>query len=128
MQASSPCKLAEKASTLSDEQKIARTSIQSNYPMKYLSPTSRSQRVRKVCKDRQNLAAKLAKVAHFDCDLSDKQHTELLELVRSVDKNGSRVVEELYAEGDRLPDNNPLKEVWHQDVIERLEYEKDQSK
>ena len=58
-------KLAEKASSLSDEQKIARTSVQSNYPMKYLSPTSRSQRVRKVCKDRQNLAAKLAKVAHF---------------------------------------------------------------
>ena len=37
---------------------------------------------------------------------------------------------ELCAEGDRLlgVDNNPLKEVWHQDVIERLEYEKDQRK
>ena len=76
------------------------------------------------------MAAKLAKVAHFDCDLSDKQRTELLELVRSVDKNGSRVGEELCAEGDRLldVDNNPLKEVWHKDVIERLEYEKDQRK
>lgn len=76
------------------------------------------------------MAAKLSKVAHFDCDISDKQHTELLELVRSVNKEGSKAIEELCAEGDHLLgiDNNPLREVWHQDVVERLEYEKDQRK
>ena len=77
-----------------------------------------------------NLAAKLSKVAHFDCDISDKQHTELLEVVRSMSKNGSKAIEELCAEGDRLlgVDNNSLREVWHQDVVERLECEKDQRK
>ena len=58
-------KLVEKASALSEEKKVARTSVQSNYLMKYLSPTSRALRVNKICKDRLNLAAKLSKVAHF---------------------------------------------------------------
>ena len=123
-------KLVEKASTVTEEQKIARTSTHSKYPMKYLSPTSRALRVTKICKDRVNLAAKLSKVEHFDCDVSDKQHDELLELVRSINKNGSKAIEDLCAEGDRFLGDvkSPLREVWHQDVVERLEYEKDQRK
>lgn len=67
----------------------------------------------KICKDRRNLAAKLSKVAHFDCDISDKQHSELLELVCSINNNGSRAIDELCAEGDRLlgVENHSLKEV-----------------
>ena len=68
-------KLVEKASSLTEAQKMARTSVQSKYPMKYLLPTSRAVRVSKVCKDCQNLAAKLSRIAHFDCDVSDKQHS-----------------------------------------------------
>ena len=123
-------KLVEKASSLTEAQKMARTSVQSKYPMKYLSPTSRAVRVSKVCKDRQNLAAKLSHVAHFDCDVSDKQHSELLDLVWSINKNGSKAINELCSEGEKIlgVDNSPLRDVWHQDVVERLEYEKDQRK
>ena len=75
------------------------------------------------------MAAKLAKVEHFDVHVNDKQHTELLELVRSVNTNGNKAIEELCSEGDRvLGDNNPLRDVWYQDVIERFEYERDQKK
>ena len=120
-------KLVEKASTLTEEQMFARSIVQPNYPLKYLSPTSKALRVNKICKDRVNWAAKLSKVAHFDCDIGDKQPAELLEVVRTVNKNGSKVIEELCAKSDHLlgVDNNSLREVWHQDVVERLDFEKD---
>ena len=112
------------------EQKIARTSVQSNYPIKYLSPASKSARVSKLSKERKNLAAKLSSVSSLDYDLNDKQHSELLEIVRSVNDKGSKVIDELCSRGYQLlgNDDNPLREVWHQDVMERLEYEKDQRK
>ena len=123
-------KLAEKASSLTESQKLARTSVQSKYFLKYLSPASRATRVSKVCKDRQNLAAKLSRVAHFDCDVSDKQHSELLDLVRAINKNGSKAIDDLCSEGEKVlgVDNSPLRDVWYQDVVERLEYERDQKK
>ena len=76
------------------------------------------------------MAAKISKVMHFHCDVSDKQHSELLELVCSINKNGSKAIDELCAEGDHVLgiNNNPLREVWHQDVVGRMEYEKDQRK
>lgn len=67
--------------------------------------------------------------ATFNCDFKDKQHAELLQLVRSIHNNGSRIVEELCNQGDQIlgQEQNLLRETWRQDVIERLEYEKDQS-
>ena len=120
--------LVERARGLSKGQRLARTSVQSNYPMKYLSPNSRLMRVDRVTKERKNLAAKLSAVAHFDFDVNDKQHAELLLIVQSVSQTGSKVVEELCARGDQIlgQEVNPLREVWHQDVTERVKYEKDQ--
>ena len=77
----------------------------------------------KLSKERKNLAAKLSTVTHLDYDLNDEQHAELLEIVRSVNQKGSVTIEELCSKGDQLLSNecNPLREVWRQDVIERLE-------
>ena len=56
---------------------------------------------------------------HFDFDVSEKQHSELLELVRSVYKKGSKDIEQLCDEGEHvLGVESPLREVWQQDVIE----------
>lgn len=84
----------------------------------------------KLSKERKNLAAKLSSVTHLDYDLNDKQHTELIEIVHSMNRKGSVTIEELCSKGDQLLSNecNPLREVWHRDVIERLEYERDQRK
>ena len=51
-------------------------------------------------------------------------------MVRTVNRQGSKAIDELCARGDQLlgEENNPLRDVWHQDVVERLEYEKDQHK
>ena len=83
-----------------------------------------------MSKERKNLAAKLSSVTNFDYDVGDKQHAELLEIVRTISRDGNKAIDELCSKGDQLlgEDNNPLREVWHQDVIERLEYEKDQRK
>ncbi len=68
---------------------------------------------------------KVSTLTQFDCDLKDKQHAELLQLVH---KNGTKTIEELCAKGERLlgQDNNLSRKAWHQDVVERLEFEKDQ--
>ena len=77
--------------------------------------------------DRKNLTRKLNRLQPFDCDVSDKQHAKLLEFVSSVHKNGSKVINELIEEGNRvLGDESMLKDSWHQDVVERLDYERDQ--
>ena len=56
-----------------------------------------------------------------------KQHAELLEFVSTVHKNCYKVINELIDEGGRvLGDDNVLKDSWHQDIGERLDYEKDQ--
>ena len=66
----------------------------------------------------------------FDCDVSAKQHEELVQLVSTVDRSHSKAIVELIAEGDRVlgEQSNALRQAWQQDVTERLEYEKDQSK
>ena len=49
--------------------------------------------------------------------------------MRSVHKNGCKAIEELCAEGEQfLGTDSPLREVWQQDVTERLEFEKDQKR
>ena len=67
---------------------------------------------------------------NLNYNLSDKQHSELLQIVRTVNRQGSKAIDELCSRGDQLlgEENNPLRDVWHQDVVERLEYEKDQRK
>ena len=77
--------------------------------------------------DQKNLTRKLNGLKPFDCDVGEKQHAKLLEFVSTVHKNGSKVINELLEEGGRvLEDDNVLKDSWHQDVVERLDYEKDQ--
>ena len=52
----------------------------------------------------------------------------MLKLVKELNKN-SKAVEELCKHGDKIlgTGNNLLRAAWQQDVIERLEYEKDKS-
>ena len=89
------CKVVEKAQMATEEQKIARTSVQSNYPLKYLSPSSKEARISKVSKERKNLVAKLSSVVSLDYNLNDKQHTELLQIVHTVNRQGSKAIDEL---------------------------------
>ena len=90
--------------------------------MKYLSLTSKAECASKLSKERKNLAAKLSAVTHLDYDLNDKQHAELFEIVRSVNQKGSVTIK-LCSQGDQLLSDecNALREVWHQDIIERIE-------
>ena len=77
---------------------------------------------------RKQSIKKLKKFDRFTCDVSDKQHSEILLLVSSV--NDSKAIQELIEEGDRVlgDEQNALREAGQQDVRERLDYEKDQSK
>lgn len=131
-----PCKqlvhdirqLQQKAGETTEGTKVSRTLTSSNYPISKLSPTSQSKRISKLTDERKNLTKKLNKLQPFDCIVNDKEHANLLELVSTIHKKGSKAIRELISEGEQIlgPDNNALQQAWHQDVTERLEYERDQ--
>ena len=73
----------------------------------------------------------MSALATYDFNVDDEaQHDELLTLVRSVFTHGSKAIEDLCGRGDKLlgEGRNLLREARRQDVIEHLEYERDQSK
>jgi len=131
-----PCKqlhhdiqqLARRATNNSDAKKQARTSVSSNFGLKYLSPTSQKCRVTRNIQERKHLQAKAHILEPYKCELSDKQHIEMLQMVKELNKN-SKAVNELCKQADKVlgSDNNILSAAWQQDVVERLEYEKGQS-
>lgn len=132
-----PCKqllhdinqLALRANTTTQTQRMSRTLPSSKYPLSKLSPASQKIRVTKVIVDRQNVVQKLNKLRPFDYEVNDKQHAELLQLTSAVHTIGSKVINELVEEGSRvLGEDNVLKDSWHQDVVERLDYERDQQR
>ena len=109
----------------SDVNKQARTSISSNYGLKYLSPTSQKCRIIRKIQERKHLQAKVHLLEPYKCELPYKQHVEMLQMVKEINKN-SKAVNELCKQADKVlrSDNNILRAAWQQDVIERLECEK----
>ena len=95
----------------------------SNYGLKYLAPSSKECRISRIIEERKCLKVKVQSLEPYNCNLSDKQHIEMLKLVKELNKN-SNVVRELCECGDKMlsNENNLLRVTWQQDV---LEYEKD---
>ena len=64
----------------------------------------------------------------YDCELSSQQNSEMVALVKSIGKN-SKAIENLCAQGDKVlgSGGNLLCAAWKQDVVERLEFERDQT-
>lgn len=122
--------LVSRSKQTTEVQKIARTLPSSNYPLSKLSPASQKKRVTKVIEERKNLGQKLSKLQPFDCNINDRQHSELLQIVSAIQSKGSASVQQLICEGESMlgEDNNILKDAWHQDVIERIQFEKDQGR
>ena len=100
----------------------------SNYSTSKLSPASQKTWVTKVIEERKNLGQKLSRLQPFECNVNEQQHEKLLQLVSAIHEKVSASVDELIMEGERAlgTDNNILRDAWWQDVLERLEFEKDQ--
>lgn len=122
--------LVRRADATTDLQKQARLLPSSKYPLSKLSPVSQKKRITNITVDRKNLIRKLNRLQPFDCDVNDKQHYQLVQLVSSVNKTGSKVIQELIERGEALlgEGNNVLKDSWQQDVLDRLDFESDQQK
>ena len=111
--------LAVRSEQTSEVKKLARTFPSSNYPFSKLSPASQKKRVTKVTEERKNLVQKLNKLQPFECNINDRQHNELIQLVSAIQSRGSATVNQLISEGKSMlgADNNILKGAWQQDVI-----------
>jgi hypothetical protein len=57
-------KLIEIAAPVSSAQKLSRKSVHSNYPLKYLSPTSKVERVSKLSKERKQPSCPLSQISN----------------------------------------------------------------
>ena len=82
---------------LKEGKKLARLDVSSNYPMQYLSPASTQKQVSRLSKERKNLQIKIDALKPYECDLNDKQHSELLRVVTAISKD-SCAVEQLCSE------------------------------
>ena len=132
-----PCKqlykavqqLSKRVNILTEKQKESRKAVSSNYGLKFLSPASQKTRLTRISQERIRLQMKIDKLQPYDCNLKDTQHAEMLKLVASVNKD-SHTIEELCGRGDDVlgSDKNLLRAAWKQEVVDRLEYEKDQSR
>ena len=122
--------LQQSAEKVSTSTRYTRRSVSSNYPVSKLSPGSQFVRLAKVSEERKQHYKALKKFNRFDYDVSDKQHEELMQLVSTISRSGSKAVLEMIAAGDRVlgEEGTALRQAWKQDVTERLEFEKDQSK
>ncbi len=89
--------LAKRADSTTDSQKLSRTLPSSKCPISNLSPVSQMKRFSKTAAERKQLISKVKHLELFECEVSDKQHEELLKLVKSV--KDSKVIQELIAEG-----------------------------
>ena len=65
--------------------------------MQYLSHASAQKRVSRLSKERKNLQIKIDALKPYECDLNDKQHSELLRVVTAISKD-SGAVEQLCSE------------------------------
>ena len=117
----------KRAENTSDDQKKARLQPSSRYPVSKLSPSSQKIRHSKTVYEKRQLFAKV-NIESYDYNLNDKQHNELLQIVKEIQKKGSKSIQELIQKGEQAirSDGNILKEAWQQDVIEHIEFEKDQ--
>ena len=84
--------------------------------MQYLSHASAQKRVSRLSKERKNLQAKVDALKPYECDLNNKQHSELLRVVTTISKD-SQAVEQLCSEADKVlgGENNlqrEVREVW----------------
>lgn len=72
---------------------------------------------RKECQREENLQAKIDALKPYECDLNDKQHSELLRAVTAISKD-SCAIEKLCSEAVEVlgGENNLLREAWRQDV------------
>ena len=121
--------LVSRADSTTEANKTARSLPNSKYPLSKLSPESQKKRMKNTTVERKQLISKVNHLTRFDCEVSEKQHDELLKMVTSINDKGSKALKELIAEGEnRLEESNLLKESWKQDVLERLSFEKDQQK
>jgi uncharacterized protein with von Willebrand factor type A (vWA) domain len=83
----------------------------SKYPLTKLSLGSQKRHIKNIVADRKQL---ISKVSRFDCEVSEKQHDELMRIVRSINDKGSKVIKEMIDEGEhQLEGNNLLKDLWH---------------
>ena len=101
-----PCKqlihdirqLQQKAGETTEVQRLSKTLTSSNYPISKLSPASQNKQISKLTDERKNLTKKLNKLHPFDCIVNDKEHANLLQLVSTIHKKGSKAIQELISE------------------------------
>ena len=104
-----------------------RLSPSSNYPLSHLTPISRTKRITLKRRKQQNLSKSL-KMNEWNVNVGKVTHDELLTLVSKIQHQTRSELENLLREADSRGQGETLRQVWKQDVEDRLAYERDQRK
>lgn len=119
-------KMLRTRASVTPTRKAKRALPSSRYPMKYLSPATRHLRQSRARKEKSTMKEKLDKYHHYDINVGDITHGELLELVSTIQKKSKGELEALLAEADGTGKGKILRQKWQQDVQEHLSFHRDQ--
>ena len=99
----------------SPRRKIKRQQPSSNYPLKYLSPTSLKKRKSNTQQERNKDKKALAKYRHLEVTLDDNQSDELVEIMDKIETVGKETLEEILLEAESSGVGSSIRGIWKDD-------------
>ena len=107
-------------SALSTPDRKRRQDVSSTVPFDYLSPFSKSQRMKNMRNKITSLSRKLVSISQHSMELRDEQNEEMAQLVQGISESdvGVQELEKIYQEADATVNGRgeALKRIWDEDV------------
>ena len=113
----------------SPSRKIKRQAPSSRARLTYMSPGSQLKRKRRIAMERSVDKRKLARYEPTEVTLADQQHTEMCNVMDTIDQVAVEDLESIFEEGEAHGVGAKLREIWTTDKREQKEqFQKDQAK
>ncbi len=123
-----------KKNDISEAEKQARLEPSSTYNWKFLSPTSKTTRLKNSSRKRTYDAAKIARlqkrVGQYQVTLEKEQNTDMMDIVKIINEKYQDEVNSLVEEAEeKSPESGKIiQEIWDQDTRDREDFYQDQYK
>lgn len=116
----------KRRASVTPEVKAQRVLPTSNYPITYLTPTSKTKRLMLTIKEQKTAQHRLKQYQEYDINVGEATSSELLAMVSHIQQKTKKKLEDILAEADSVGKGDILREKWKMDVEDRLAFTKDQ--
>lgn len=107
--------------------KADRASYSSSYPQSYLSPKSRSLRVKSILSKRYALERQIKKIRNKTAvSLNSEQNDDLIKMVAEIEHNHPSEIEKVMKDAEKGGKGEIMRALWQQDIKEHKDFFNDQ--